>query len=87
MTNPRKTTTTAETTADTAPTATDDTATAPATAVAGPPLREGQSPEKVVLAHHLVIGGRDYRPGESVHVSPDYARQLRGNGYIARGRG
>ncbi|MGW0757174.1 hypothetical protein ACWD1Y_11900 [Streptomyces sp. NPDC002814] len=54
--------------------------------VVGPPLRPGQTPEEVTFAHHLRIDGRDYRPRESALVSPDYARQLRGNGYIARGR-
>ncbi|MER7937938.1 MULTISPECIES: hypothetical protein [unclassified Streptomyces] len=53
--------------------------------VVGPPLRPGQEPTKVVLAHHLRIGGTDFRPGESAVVSPDYARQLTRNGYVARG--
>ncbi|MFF0754407.1 hypothetical protein [Streptomyces sp. NPDC004267] len=83
MTNTRKTSPTAETTTNTD----TDTATTPPPAVVGPPLREGQTPETVVFAHHLVIGGRSFRPGDSAPVSPDYARQLRGNGYIARGRG
>ncbi|MFJ3793565.1 hypothetical protein [Kitasatospora sp. NPDC090091] len=52
--------------------------------VVGPPLGAGQDPEKVRLAHHLVISGRDYLPGTEVLVSPDYARQLRVNGYVAR---
>lgn len=79
MTNTRKT----------APTTEPDTTAAPASdtqTVVGPPLRPGQEPEKITFAHHLRIGGRDYQPGQSAHVSPDYARQLRSNGYIARGR-
>ncbi|MFD4933419.1 hypothetical protein [Streptomyces virginiae] len=63
-----------------------ETTTAPEP-VLGPPLREGQNPEKVTFAHHLRIAGRDYRPGDSALLSPDYARQLRGNGYLARARG
>ncbi|WP_404949144.1 hypothetical protein HFP70_35770 [Streptomyces sp. ARC14] len=73
------------------------TATEPETAVAvpavetpkvvGPPLRPGQQPGKVTFAHHLRIAGHDFRPGESALLSPDYARQLRGNGYLARERG
>ncbi|MGA5135230.1 hypothetical protein ACPCTO_36185 [Streptomyces olivoreticuli] len=59
---------------------------APAPQVVGPPLRQGQTAERVALAHHLRICGRDYRPGDTVHVSPDYARQLRRSGYIARER-
>ncbi|MEU5425552.1 hypothetical protein AB0H73_08075 [Streptomyces olivoreticuli] len=59
---------------------------APAPQVVGPPLRQGQTAERVTLAHHLRIGGRDHRPGDTVHVSPDYARQLRRSGYIARER-
>ncbi|RLU86265.1 hypothetical protein CTZ27_25140 [Streptomyces griseocarneus] len=58
----------------------------PAPQIVGPPLRQGQIAERVTLAHHLRIGGRDYRPGDAVHVSPDYARQLRRSGYIARER-
>jgi hypothetical protein len=53
--------------------------------VVGPPLRPGQQAEKITLAHHLRIGMDEYRPGQSALVSPDYARQLRRNGYIARG--
>ncbi|MFE2723901.1 hypothetical protein [Kitasatospora sp. NPDC059327] len=52
--------------------------------VVGPPLAAGQEPETIRLAHHLVIAGRDYLPGVEVLVSPDYARQLRANGYVAR---
>ncbi|WP_030372338.1 hypothetical protein [Streptomyces rimosus] len=82
MTNTRKTaatTTEPETTATPAPETNTPT-------VIGPPLHHGQKPEKVVFAHHLRIAGRDFRPGESAHISPDYARQLRGSGYLARGR-
>ncbi|MGW0562950.1 hypothetical protein ACWDZ4_20580 [Streptomyces sp. NPDC003016] len=78
MTNTRKTSTPA-TEPDTA------TAEAPVTVI-GLPLRTGQEPEKVTFAHHLRIDGRDLRPGDSAHVSPDYARQLRNSGYLARGR-
>lgn len=81
MTNTRKTTTEPETTpTETTPTETTDT-------VIGPPLRPRQTPEKITFAHHLHISGRDFQPGDTALVSPDYARQLRGNGYIARGRG
>ncbi|MER6232585.1 hypothetical protein ACFUC2_05315 [[Kitasatospora] papulosa] len=82
MTNTRKSTATdtaTETTTDTAPAEENK-------AVVGPPLRHGQAPEEVTFAHHLRISGRDYGPGQKAYVSPDYARQLRGNGYIARGR-
>lgn len=69
-----------------APEATDAAPVAEETAtVVGPPLRPGQEPEKVTLAHHLRIGKDEYRPGQSALVSPDYARQLRRNGYAARG--
>ncbi|MGA5411565.1 hypothetical protein ACPCSC_30460 [Streptomyces lavendulocolor] len=82
MTNTRKTTT--------PPTETEAAPeTVPAKAaetVVGPALRHGQEPEKVTFAHHLRIAGHDFKPGESALVSPDYARQLRGNGYVARGR-
>ncbi|MFD7830702.1 hypothetical protein [Streptomyces sp. MJM8645] len=52
--------------------------------VVGPPLGTGQDPEKVRLSHHLFISGQDYLPGADVWVAPDYARQLRANGYVAR---
>ncbi|MFI5859232.1 hypothetical protein [Streptomyces parvulus] len=82
MTNTRK-----STTATTEPDTTTETAAAEETkTVVGPALRHGQSPEEVTFAHHLRIAGRDYQPGQKAFVSPDYARQLRGNGYIARGR-
>ncbi|MFG3132875.1 hypothetical protein ACGFZU_34905 [Streptomyces tendae] len=54
--------------------------------VIGPPLRSGQTPEKVRFAHHLRVDGKEVKPGEEAHVSPEYARQLRGSGYIARTR-
>lgn len=82
MTNTRKTTaptTEPETTAETAPA--EETK-----PVVGPALRHGQTAEEITFAHHLRIAGRDYQPGQKAFVSPDYARQLRGNGYIARGR-
>ncbi|MEU7228931.1 hypothetical protein [Streptomyces chrestomyceticus] len=82
MTNTRKT---AVTTTEPENTATPATETS-TPAFVGPPLRHGQEPEKVVFAHHLRIAGRDFRPGESARVSPDYARQLRSSGYLARGR-
>ncbi|MFJ8301366.1 hypothetical protein ACIQ9R_36445 [Streptomyces sp. NPDC094447] len=53
----------------------------------GPPLRHGQTAEKVTFAHHLRVGGKEVRPGDTAHVSPDYARQLRSSGYLARTRG
>lgn len=85
MTNTRKTLATAATEPDTT-TAAEPTETAekPQTVV-GPPLRHGQKPEQVTLAHHLRIGNEEYRPGQTALVSPEYARQLRRNGYIARG--
>ncbi|MGA5822238.1 hypothetical protein ACPC54_30765 [Kitasatospora sp. NPDC094028] len=52
--------------------------------VVGPPLGANQVPEKVRLSHHLFIAGQDYLPGADVWVAPDYARQLRANGYVAR---
>ncbi|RSS97254.1 hypothetical protein EF903_01665 [Streptomyces sp. WAC05292] len=79
MTNTRKT--------STPTTEAEIEATTAAEPVLGPPLRDGQAPEKVTFAHHLRIGGRDCLPGETALLSPDYARQLRGNGYLARGRG
>ncbi|MFD7763562.1 hypothetical protein [Streptomyces microflavus] len=68
-----------------AETTTETTDTTPE-AVLGPPLRPGQQPQKVTFAHHLRIQGRDFAPGESASVSPDYARQLRSSGYLARER-
>lgn len=82
MTNTRKLTTAAT---DTEP-ATDTVPVEEKRTVVGTPLRHGQRPEEVTFAHHLRIAGRDYSPGQKAYVSPDYARQLRGNGYIARGR-
>ncbi|MER5482646.1 hypothetical protein ABT024_05430 [Streptomyces sp. NPDC002812] len=61
------------------------TDTAPET-VTGPPLRPGQEAEHVTFAHHLRIGGIEFRPGDTAYVSPDYSRQLRRSGYIARAR-
>lgn len=55
-----------------------------AAAVVGPPLGHGQTPETVTLSHHLRIGGTDYAPGAQIFVSPDYARRLRAQGFIAR---
>ncbi|PRH78862.1 hypothetical protein C6N75_12715 [Streptomyces solincola] len=81
MTNTRKSTTATTELDTTAETAIEETKT-----VVGPALRHGQTPEEVTFAHHLRIAGRDYQPGQKAFVSPDYARQLRGNGYIARGR-
>jgi hypothetical protein len=63
-------------------------ASAPATPAeipfAGAPLGDGQQAEEVTLAHHLAIRGKDYVPGSRIRVNPDYARQLRSNGYAAR---
>ncbi|MFD0353014.1 hypothetical protein ACFVHW_04580 [Streptomyces sp. NPDC127110] len=81
MTNIRKTST-----PTTDPTPEQEPAAAPEP-VLGPPLREGQEPEKVTFAHHLHISGRDCLPGDTAFLSPDYARQLRGSGYLARTRG
>ncbi|NEA53594.1 hypothetical protein G3I60_05335 [Streptomyces sp. SID13666] len=52
--------------------------------VIGPPLPVGAEPETVVLSHHLAIGGKDYAPGARILIAPDYARRLRGQGYVAR---
>ncbi|MER7497003.1 hypothetical protein ABT033_30960 [Streptomyces pharetrae] len=79
-TNTKKTTTTPA--SPTEPAATADQA----ATVIGPPLRIGQTPEKVRFAHHLRVGGVEVKPGDEAYVSPDYARQLRGSGYIARTR-
>lgn len=57
-----------------------------AVTVIGPPLRARQTPEKVRFAHHLRVGGVEVKPGDDAYVSPDYARQLRNSGYIARTR-
>lgn len=78
-TNTTKKTTAA---AATEPAVTEDQA----VTVIGPPLRAGQTPEKVRFAHHLRVGGVEVKPGDDAYVSPDYARQLRGSGYIARTR-
>ncbi|MFD3815113.1 hypothetical protein ACFWRZ_08605 [Streptomyces rubiginosohelvolus] len=79
MTNTTKKTTPAEPTPGT---------TAPAAeTVLGPALRPGQKPQKVTFAHHLRIQGHDFAPGDVATMSPDYARQLRANGYLARERG
>ncbi|MFC8537978.1 hypothetical protein ACFUJY_29260 [Streptomyces sp. NPDC057249] len=83
MTNTRKPSTTTD---DTTTASVPATITAETKTVIGPPLQHGETPEEITFAHHLRIGGRDFRPGQKAHVSPDYARQLRGNGYIARGR-
>ncbi|MGI5337657.1 hypothetical protein ACQEVS_09800 [Streptomyces sp. CA-181903] len=64
-------------------TSTDGT---PTPQVVGRPLREGQRPERVIFSHHLRIGGRDFLPGDTAHLAPDYARQLRNSGYLARER-
>jgi hypothetical protein len=89
MTNTRKTTATIPSEPETTPaTATKPDSTPPPTPepVLGPPLRPGQEPERVTFAHHLRIEGRDYRPGDRALLSPEYARQLRSSGYLARGR-
>ncbi|MER5222846.1 DUF7210 family protein [Streptomyces flaveus] len=59
-------------------------ATRRAPAVVGPPLGEGQEPVTVTLSHHHRIDGTDYTPGAEITVSPDYARGLRGQGFVAR---
>lgn len=74
----------------TQPTTDTDTPAEPAKAAepdapfVGPALAPGQTAQEVTLAHHLGIDGKDYPPGSCLSVSPDYARQLRGNGYAAR---
>ena len=57
---------------------------APAPTVVGPAPVAGVAAVPVRLSHHLTIGGIDYRPGSEIHVSPDYARRLRAQGYVAR---
>ncbi|MFF8789228.1 hypothetical protein [Streptomyces sp. NPDC015125] len=52
--------------------------------VVGPPLGADQKPVTVTLSHHLRINGTDYTPGAEIPVSPDYARRLRGQGFVAR---
>jgi hypothetical protein len=52
--------------------------------VVGPPLGDGEKPVTVTLSHHLRINGTDHLPGVEIRVSPDYARGLRGQGYVAR---
>ncbi|MGV9509288.1 hypothetical protein ACWDQZ_27185 [Streptomyces tendae] len=60
------------------------TTTTIAPAVVGPAPLTGVEPVKVRLSHHLGIGGNDYQPGTEILVSPDYARRLRTQGYVAR---
>ncbi|WP_370419011.1 hypothetical protein AB8O64_11190 [Streptomyces sp. QH1-20] len=67
-------------------TTSDDTPTTYSPQVVGRPLREGQTAERVTFAHHLRIDHRDFRPGDTARLSPDYARQLRNSGYLARER-
>ncbi|MEU6460338.1 hypothetical protein [Streptomyces sp. NPDC046976] len=56
-----------------------------APAVVGPPLlSEDEKPVALTLSHHLRIGSTDYAPGAEIRVSPDYARRLRGQGFVAR---
>ncbi|WP_433860148.1 hypothetical protein [Streptomyces kronopolitis] len=83
------TNTTARKTAATAPEPEAPTTIADAATetVLGPALRAGQKPQKVTFAHHLRIQGQDFKPGDTANLSPDYARQLRANGYVARERG
>ncbi|MET9776141.1 hypothetical protein ABZ023_18105 [Streptomyces sp. NPDC006367] len=50
-------------------------------AVTGPALRAGVDPVRIQLTHHHTIDGTAYPPGAQVLVSPDYAKQLRGQGY------
>ncbi|MFB7403385.1 hypothetical protein ACFCZR_24730 [Streptomyces rubiginosohelvolus] len=52
--------------------------------VVGPALRVDESPAQVTLSQHLRIDGADYTPGDTIHVSNDYARRLRDNGYVRR---
>ncbi|MFJ7054687.1 hypothetical protein ACIQU7_23555 [Streptomyces albidoflavus] len=69
---------------------TTDTATSEAPPVApdviGPPLPHGASPKTVTLSNHLRIDNRDYPPGSTIVISPDYARRLHMQGYLARRR-
>ncbi|MFJ5121961.1 hypothetical protein [Kitasatospora sp. NPDC088548] len=68
------------------PTTTEPAAPAAGPPFVGPPLQHGQEAEPIRLAHHLAIDRADYLPGTDLLVSPDYARQLRTNGYVARTR-
>ncbi|MGW2550123.1 hypothetical protein [Streptomyces sp. NPDC001635] len=52
--------------------------------VIGPVPTAGVEPVTVTLSHHLAINGKDYTPGTQIRVSPDYARRLRTQGYVAR---
>lgn len=52
--------------------------------VVGPPLGDGQKAATITLSHHLRIDGTDYLPGDEIRVSPDYARSLNAQGYVAR---
>ena len=49
--------------------------------VVGPVIVKGQTPETVELSHHLQIDGTAYAPGAKISVTPDYANQLRAQGY------
>ncbi|MCX4976439.1 hypothetical protein [Streptomyces sp. NBC_00620] len=69
---------------DTAETRSERNAPSRAVPVVGPPLREGEEPSTVTLSHHLGIDGTDYAPGTEISVSSDYARRLRGQGFVAR---
>lgn len=60
------------------------TASSAAPAVVGPVPAAGVEPVTVTLSHHLAINGKDYTPGTQIRVSPDYARRLRTQGYVAR---
>lgn len=86
MTNTRKTSTPA-TEPDTSTVEAPASAETVVTVIGLPPLRPGQTPVKVTFSHHLHIDGRDYHPGDTAHLSPDYARTLRNSGYLARERG
>ncbi|WP_329317369.1 hypothetical protein OG723_44165 (plasmid) [Streptomyces sp. NBC_01278] len=68
------------------PSAIEETAPDPLDFV-GPPLRHAQVAETVTFAHHLRVGAKEVMPGDTAQVSPDYARQLRASGYVARTRG
>lgn len=73
-----------EAAADTAETRSERNAPPLAVPVVGPPLREDEAPSTVTLSHHLCIDGTDYAPGVELSVSSDYARRLRGQGFVAR---
>lgn len=79
MTTKNTTTTTA-----TSSTVETETKTSPSAAQLVGTMPADVEPVPVVLSHHLRIEGTDYAPGSKIRISPDFARRLRAQGYIAR---